>query len=90
MRALLAYEPSQRVPMRPDGGKLLRANPWFAGLDWDALGKGTLPPPYSPPKLDRRNVSKLRNFRTEFTDAYDNEAFEETDPGWDSEFSERS
>jgi Serine/threonine protein kinase len=51
LRALLEKDPARRLGCRPNttfevgGFAGLRKHPWFAGLDWIALERGTHPPP---------------------------------------------
>jgi len=85
LRAVLAYDPAQRVPMLPDGQQLLRANSWFDGLDWDALESGKLPPPYQP-QWSRKKLSDLKNFRNDVTDEFDNEEVKDDGSQWDKDF----
>jgi len=86
IKAVVRYDPKCRVPMQPDGVKLLRANPWFKTLHWQDLMEGTLPAPYVPPKLDRAEMKNNPNFRNDFRDVNDAGKPVEDDSNWDKDF----
>jgi len=70
LRALLDYDPSRRLPLRPrqGGGRGLRGLAWFRGLDWEALEEGGLPPPYEPPDREPRQPSMRRPPKVKYVD----------------------
>jgi serum/glucocorticoid-regulated kinase 2 len=50
LAALLQREADARLGGEPAGGlSALQAHPFFEGLDWDALARRELPPPWKPP-----------------------------------------
>lgn len=50
IRAFLERDPNKRLGYRPGGGGFadIMAHPWFAGLDWDALYRKAVVPPFEP------------------------------------------
>jgi len=62
---LFIKNPEKRLGFGPDGGKKIKAHPWFANVNWDQLLKKKIKPPFLPKVKNNTDVS---NFDTEFTD----------------------
>lgn len=47
---MLERDPNKRLGWRPGGGGFadIKAHPWFAGIDWDALYNKQVVPPFEP------------------------------------------
>ncbi|OCT47061.1 Serine/threonine-protein kinase sck1 [Cladophialophora carrionii] len=65
VKGLLNRNPRHRLGANGDAEELM-AHPFFADVDWDALGKKNLVPPFKP-KLT--SVADTSNFDPEFTNA---------------------
>ncbi|EXJ82909.1 AGC/AKT protein kinase [Capronia epimyces CBS 606.96] len=65
VKGLLNRNPKHRLGARGDAEELMR-HAFFADVDWDALGKKNLVPPFKP-KLS--SVADTSNFDPEFTNA---------------------
>ena len=65
VKGLLNRNPKHRLGANRDAQELIE-HPFFADVDWDALGKKNLVPPFKP-KLS--SVSDTSNFDPEFTNA---------------------
>ncbi|GFZ46109.1 hypothetical protein JCM24511_04355 [Saitozyma sp. JCM 24511] len=50
IRAFLDRDPNRRLGYRPGGGGFedIKAYPWFRGIDWDAMYKKEVVPPFEP------------------------------------------
>lgn len=50
VRAFLERDPNRRLGYRQGGGGFedIKAHPWFAGIDWDALYNKQVVPPFEP------------------------------------------
>ncbi|BEI87199.1 hypothetical protein CcaverHIS002_0705450 [Cutaneotrichosporon cavernicola] len=50
IRGFLERDPTKRLGYRPGGGGFedIKAHPWFAGIDWDALYNKQVVPPFEP------------------------------------------
>ncbi|KAL1409709.1 hypothetical protein Q8F55_003705 [Vanrija albida] len=50
IRAFLERDPNKRLGYRPGGGGFedIKAHPWFAGIDWEALYNKQVVPPFEP------------------------------------------
>jgi len=59
-QALLVYQPSERLPMKPDGTQSLRGLSFFHRFDWVRLQAGTLKPPFWPEHVDIKNPASFR------------------------------
>ena len=59
---LLTREPTQRLGYR--GGAEVKAHPFFASIDWAALERLEVPPPWVPSVRDAQDT---RNIAAEFT-----------------------
>lgn len=55
---------SQRDPTRRSSLEDIKAHPWFASIDWDALDRRELTPPFKP---NITGTTDIRYFETEFT-----------------------
>jgi hypothetical protein len=57
---LLERDPNKRLGYRADGSALanLKAQPWFAGLNWEVVGNKAAVPPFEP------DASRLRHIET--------------------------
>lgn len=56
---LLEHEPELRLPMRPGGTQNIKAHPWYASFDWEALRKQTMTPPWKPAVEDHKDMSNF-------------------------------
>ncbi|EHY53500.1 Serine/threonine-protein kinase SCH9 [Exophiala dermatitidis] len=65
VKGLLNRNPKHRLGAHGDAEELMR-HPFFADVDWEALGKKNIPPPFKP-KLS--SVADTSNFDPEFTNA---------------------
>eukprot|EP00811_Abedinium_folium_P018124 NODE_2704_length_2161_cov_10.790560.p1 GENE.NODE_2704_length_2161_cov_10.790560~~NODE_2704_length_2161_cov_10.790560.p1 ORF type:complete len:637 (+),score=115.48 NODE_2704_length_2161_cov_10.790560:134-1912(+) len=85
IKALLKKEPSQRLPVRPDGMRKLKRHAWLegAGFDWDRMAAMTLIPPYKPVVKSRTDIS---NFEASAEDVPKFLAYEDDGTGWDADF----
>ncbi|KAF2432740.1 kinase-like protein [Tothia fuscella] len=70
VKGLLNRNPKHRLGSQGDAEEL-KAHPFFADIDWDALGKKNLVPPFKPKLKSELDVS---NFDPEFTNALNNGA----------------
>lgn len=68
VKGLLNRNPKHRLGAIGDAEEL-KAHPFFADIDWDALGKKNLVPPFKPKLKSELDVS---NFDPEFTNALNN------------------
>jgi len=82
VRALLPYEPGERLPMQPGGLQLLKESLWFRQLDWSSLEAGTLKPPFKPPEV---NLKKLAGFNNQVC-MRPEEPYVDDGSGWDEDF----
>ncbi|XP_023647640.1 serine/threonine-protein kinase N1 isoform X1 [Paramormyrops kingsleyae] len=64
MRRLLRRNPDRRLGSSEKDAEDVKKQPFFKGLDWEALLKRRLPPPFVPSIRDKEDVS---NFDDEFT-----------------------
>lgn len=64
MQALLNRNPLQRLGA--GGGGELREHSFFMSLDWEALGRREIAPPFNPCR--NQDVQESENFEKEFTD----------------------
>ncbi|KAK6001772.1 hypothetical protein QM012_002262 [Aureobasidium pullulans] len=65
VKGLLNRNPNHRLGAKADADELM-AHPFFADIDWDALGRKALVPPFKPKLKGELDVS---NFDPEFTNA---------------------
>ncbi|KAK4979441.1 hypothetical protein LTR28_004595 [Elasticomyces elasticus] len=65
VKGLLNRNPHHRLGAQNDAAELMR-HPFFADVDWDALGRKALVPPFKPKLKDETDTS---NFDPEFTNA---------------------
>jgi X-X-X-Leu-X-X-Gly heptad repeat protein len=70
VKGLLNRNPKHRLGSQGDA-KELKAHPFFADIDWEALGKKNMVPPFKPKLKSELDVS---NFDPEFTNALNNGA----------------
>jgi serine/threonine protein kinase SCH9 len=68
VKGLLNRNPRHRLGANDDAKELI-AHPFFNDVDWDALAKKNLPPPFKP-KL--KSIMDTSNFDPEFTNALNN------------------
>lgn len=56
VRGFLERDPNKRLGYRPGGGGFedIKAHPWFAGIDWDALYHKQVVPPFEPDVSGKR------------------------------------
>lgn len=65
MKGLLNRNPNHRLGAKDDADELM-AHPFFADVDWDALGRKNIKPPFKPKLKGELDTS---NFDPEFTNA---------------------
>jgi len=63
---MLTRDPSERLGGR-SGAEELKSHPFFAAIDWDALYKRKLMPPFNPCAKSDGKTSDTSNFEREFT-----------------------
>eukprot|EP00928_Gymnodinium_smaydae_P064186 TRINITY_DN47595_c0_g1_i1.p1 TRINITY_DN47595_c0_g1~~TRINITY_DN47595_c0_g1_i1.p1 ORF type:complete len:788 (-),score=198.12 TRINITY_DN47595_c0_g1_i1:68-2431(-) len=63
IKKLLVFTPSERLPMRQGGVKLLKQHAWWTGFDWDAFENGTMKPPFDPEVKDEKNLKQFRHIK---------------------------
>lgn len=63
IQALLNRSPLERLGA--NGGAEVKAHPFFASVDWDALYRRQIPPPFDP--LRNQSEADGKNFEAEFT-----------------------
>lgn len=63
IQALLNRNPLQRLGA--NGGAEVKAHPFFASMDWDALYRRQITPPFDP--MRNQNEEDGKNFESEFT-----------------------
>lgn len=83
---LCKLDPSERLPVRRGGARAVRAHPWYARFDWDALNEGTFPPPYVPIV---RSAEDLSNFDPNPEDAPPEVPYVDPGDDWDADFDEK-
>merc|ERR1711924_582307 len=59
IRALLTKEPTERLPMKPGGTKLLREHKWYKDFDWGACFSLKMPPPYKPVVKSKTDIANF-------------------------------
>ncbi len=64
LRGLLTHNPVDRLGSDVDDAERIKAHPFFASIDWDALLMGTVPPPWKPTISGSLDTSQ---FDKEFT-----------------------
>uniref|UniRef100_A0A3B5MAY3 protein kinase C n=1 Tax=Xiphophorus couchianus TaxID=32473 RepID=A0A3B5MAY3_9TELE len=64
MRRLLRRNPERRLGSGEKDAEDVKKQPFFRGMDWDALLQRKVPPPFVPTIVGKEDVS---NFDTEFT-----------------------
>jgi len=73
LNELLDHEPARRIGARGAGPEELRANPWFVGLDIDAVSSGESPVPYKCGQVVKeKSAARLQ---TGFDKAFDEPAY---------------
>jgi len=65
IQALLNRNPLQRLGA--NGGAEVRAHPFFASIDWDALYNRQISPPFNPMRNQAGGAIDTSNFEKEFT-----------------------
>jgi serine/threonine protein kinase len=85
---LLVKDPTARLGVTTEGSgldyKAIKAHPFFAGVDWEALLAGTVAPPYVPELENPEDVSYFEEFSDDEED--DHMALEDDGSGWADEF----
>lgn len=76
VKKLLAKDVYKRLGAGINGAVQVKAHPWFMGLDWDAMYKQEIKPPYLPRIQDNMDVS---NFETYPEENIDEQLLEDTD-----------
>lgn len=64
IRGLLLRDPAKRLGSKDDGAQEIKNHPFFAGVDWEALEKLEIEPPFRPMV---RGDTDIGNFDTVFT-----------------------
>merc|ERR1719161_3495436 len=80
---LLQENPSNRLPARPNGIRLLKNHTWFRTMDWERLVKQSFPAPYVPKIRHEKDDS---NFRASEQDLPPNPPYPDPGDGWDNDF----
>mmetsp|Transcript_19510 Transcript_19510/g.61291 ORF Transcript_19510/g.61291 Transcript_19510/m.61291 type:complete len:114 (+) Transcript_19510:52-393(+) len=83
IRGLCTANPSERLPMKKEGIRLIQRHPWFAGFDWDAMEKLTMKPPYVPVVKNKRDAG---NFKAKKEDMPPMIQYKDDKSGWDKDF----
>mmetsp|Transcript_29925 Transcript_29925/g.75371 ORF Transcript_29925/g.75371 Transcript_29925/m.75371 type:complete len:821 (+) Transcript_29925:91-2553(+) len=84
IKGLLKKEPSERLPMRPNGGtKNLKTTKWYSDFDWTQMEKGTLEPPYKPVVKAKTDIA---NFSARKEDMPKHIEYKDDGSGWDKDF----
>jgi len=85
IRSLLQREPSERLPMRPDGVRNLKEHRWYTSVsfDWTGMFEGRLEAPYKPPVKHRKDFA---NFHVRKEDMPRVIEFKDDGSGWDKGF----
>jgi len=65
LNGLFIKDPDKRLGSGVDGAKNIKTHPWFSGVNWDALLKKEIKPPFTPVVSGEFDVS---NFDPEFTE----------------------
>lgn len=80
---LLERDLSKRLGLTHGGARAIRAHPYFAKLDWDAMLQKKITAPYKPKLSDPLDSSKFEaiNDKEEEAPAYKHEGYE-----WDKDF----
>ena len=55
----MIQEPSERLGSGPDGSANVKNHPYFEGLDWDALERKEIAPPYKPKVKGEMDTSQI-------------------------------
>jgi len=83
VRALLKYEPSERLAMRPGGTKNFKDHQWYQGFDWMAMATLLLEAPYKPIVKSRNDIA---NFCAQREDMPRQIPYKDDGSGWDKDF----
>ena len=59
LRALLCRNPHDRLGATQDGVQQIRRHAFFASIDWDALVRREMPPPWKPQAESSQDVEKM-------------------------------
>merc|ERR1712125_298491 len=83
IKALLKKEPSERLPMQPNGAKKLREVKWYNGFNWDDMKDLKLDVPYKPVVKSKKDIA---NFSARKEDMPRQIEYKDDGSGWDKEF----
>jgi len=59
LQRLFQKDPEQRLGSGPKGAEEIKSHPWFSSIDWDALYKKEIRPPFIPVINDEFDVSNF-------------------------------
>jgi len=85
VKALLKYNPSERLPCRPGGVDNVKNHAWFCNFDWKAMKEQSLDAPYNPVVKGKKD---LQNFKCKQDDLPKSIEYKESagNSGWDKSF----
>merc|ERR1719329_298649 len=85
IKGLLARDPTERLPMKQDGAKLLLGHGWYvdSGFDWGAMERLEMTPPYIPKVKTQTDTA---NFSARPEDMPPQLNYRDDGSGWDKEF----
>jgi cGMP-dependent protein kinase len=83
VKALLKKEPSERLPMQPDGKNKTRSHKWYAGHDWEKHSQQELEAPYKPVVKSKKDIA---NFSARKEDMPRQIEYKDDSTGWDKDF----
>jgi len=83
VKALLKKEPSERLPMQPDGKNKTRSHKWYAGHDWEKHASQELEAPYKPVVKSKKDIA---NFSARKEDMPRQIEYKDDSTGWDKDF----
>jgi CRP-like cAMP-binding protein len=83
IKALLKKEPSERLPMQPQGQKKMREHKWYASFPWEEMKSLSMEAPYKPVVKNKKDVA---NFSARKEDMPRQIEYKDDGSGWDREF----
>jgi len=84
IKALLKKEPSERLPMQPQGKEKIRAHKWYSGFDFEEMKNMTMEPPYKPVVQHRKDIANFNARKEDIPRPLEYKTCD--DDGWDKEF----
>lgn len=83
VKALLAKNANERLPMLPGGINNVKQHPWFSGFSWDALWNQQMQPPFKP---QVKSMTDISNFRAKESSKPPQIPYVDPGDGWDNDF----